>query len=120
MNALDFVVPLRTSPGGNNREHFMARHRRVNRERAAVHAAWPRACGVKVRPLPPVDVLLVRIKPRGKLLDSDNLTMSLKSVRDQVARELGVDDGDVAHIRFRYSQHGGPWGVRISIRERQS
>lgn len=120
MTALEFVVPLRTSPGGNNREHHFVRARRVLRERDAVAWGWLRVAGVRACPPLPADVHLVRLKPRGRPLDSDNLAMSLKAVRDQVAKELRVDDGDVARIRFSYGEEKAPaWGVRISIQERK-
>lgn len=65
----------------------------------------------------PVLVTLTRISPHHQELDDDNLYASLKAVRDQVAEELGVDDGDKSRIRFEPKQERGPWGVRITIQE---
>lgn len=106
-------LPLKTSPGMNAREHFAVRAKRVRREREAV--AWVLAG--KTRPPIPCSVLLTRIKPMGKELDDDNLTSSLKSVRDQVAQWLGIDDRDRMTVRYRYAQRRGPWGVSIEFGE---
>lgn len=117
---LDFFVPLRTSCGANVREHHFRRAKRVKLEREAVAFAWPRASGIRVHPPLPADVHLVRVKPLGRVLDDDNLRSALKGVRDEVAKQLGADDGETARLRFTYGQEKGPWGVRISIREREA
>lgn len=104
-------LPLRTSPGMNAREHFAVRAKRVKGEREAV--AW--SLKGKTRPAIPCSVILTRIKPMGKELDDDNLTSSLKAVRDEVANWLGVDDRDRMTVRYRYAQRRGPWGVSIEF-----
>lgn len=106
------IVPIRTAPGLNAREHWAVRAKRVRRERAAValvllgHA----------RPALPCSVLLTRVGVRASL-DDDNLVGALKSVRDEVARWLGVDDRDRDRVRYRYAQSNGPVGVRIAFGE---
>lgn len=120
MTLLDFFVAMRTKGGLNAREHWRVRHKRVKLEREVVAFSWPRASGARIRPPLPVDVHLVRVKAQGRLLDDDNLQGALKSVRDEVAAQLGVDDGDVAKVRFSYSQAKGAWGVRISVLERET
>jgi hypothetical protein len=106
-----FEVPLRTSPGGNNREHHMARARRVKRERTAV--AWA-LLPAKERPPLPVVVTLERRAPSNGL-DDDNLTQSLKPVRDQVAVWLGVDDRD-PRVTWLYEQRRDKlWSVGIRV-----
>lgn len=102
-----FEVPLRTSGGGNNREHHYARARRVKREREAV--AW--VLLGKPRPALPVVAHLVRLAPSNGL-DDDNLRQALKAVRDQVAVWLGVDDRD-PRVTWTYGQQRAAWGVRI-------
>lgn len=105
-------IPLRTSSGLNAREHWRARTARVRKEREAV--GWMlRACP---KPALPCSVLLTRVAPSSGL-DDDNLAGSLKSVRDEVARWLGVDDRDRMTVRYRYAQTRGPWGVRIEFGE---
>jgi len=112
------TLPLHTHSGnmGHGREHWGARRARVKRERTATalvltpwrHHAW----GF------PLTVTLVRIAPRA--LDAeDNLTAALKSVRDEVAAQLGVDDRD-ARVRWLYGQERGAvreYAVRIEVEE---
>lgn len=110
-----FEIPLRTKTGLNSREHWAARQKRVKAERAAVaygflmsrDALWIKT-GVLC-----FSVTLTRIGPR--FADDDNVIGGLKAVRDAIAENLGVDDGDRERIRFRYEQERGPWGVRIEI-----
>lgn len=106
------AIPIRTSSGLNAREHFAVRAKRVRKERAAV--AWM-LMGAKKPPLP-CSVLLTRVAPSSGL-DDDNLAGALKSVRDEVARWLGVDDRHRQQVRYRYSQRRGPWGVTIDFGE---
>lgn len=106
-------ISLKTSPGMNAREHFRVRAKRVKAEREAV--AWM----LKAMPKPaiPCSVLLTRVAPSNGL-DDDNLAGSLKSVRDEVARWLGVDDRDRMTVRYRYAQKRGAqkqWEVRIEF-----
>lgn len=109
---MDFPPPvpieLRTNRGMNAREHPMARHARVKRERKVVSAA------LRGKPKPPLPctVLLLRLAPSVGL-DDDNLVGALKSVRDAVAAWLKVDDSRRETVRYRYAQACGPWGVRI-------
>lgn len=105
-------IPLRTSSGLNAREHWRAKMSRVRKEREAV--AW--MLKAATRPTLPCSVLLTRVAPSNGL-DDDNLAGALKSVRDEVASWLGVDDRDRMTVRYRYAQTRGPWGVRIEFGE---
>lgn len=104
------AIPLRTSSGLNAREHYMARKRRVRKERDAV--AW--MLSAVVRPEIPCTVTLTRVAPSSGL-DDDNLAGALKGVRDEVAKWLRIDDRDRMTVRYRYAQQRGPWGVRIEF-----
>ncbi len=106
------IVPIRTVPGLNAREHWRVRTKRVRKEREAV--AW--ALSRHQKPQVPCSVLLTRVAPSGGV-DDDNLAGALKAVRDQVAKWLGVDDRDRMQVRYRYSQCRGEWGVRIEFGE---
>jgi len=64
------------------------------------------------------EVTLTRFGPRA--LDDDNLAFAFKSVRDEVAAFLKVNDGDREHIRFSYAQvpsHEKKYSITISSRE---
>lgn len=107
---LVILVPIRTARGGNNREHWRARAARVKVEREAV------ALFLNGRPKPPIPcvVILKRMAPSNGL-DDDNLAGALKSVRDEVAKWIGVDDKDRTRVRYVYQQDRGPWGVQIEF-----
>lgn len=109
-------LPLRVHSGnlGHGREHWGARQRRVKSERRTVWALWPSSWRRREWSWP-LEVTLVRRGPRP--LDDDNLAAALKAVRDQVAKLLGVDDGDRSRVRFTYEQELGAAGVIVLIRE---
>lgn len=104
------VVPIRTVPGLNAREHFAVRAKRVRKEREAT--AW--MLGTIKRPSVPCTVLMTRVAPSAGV-DDDNLAGALKGVRDEVAKWLGVDDRNRRQVRYRYAQMRGEWGVRIEF-----
>lgn len=111
--ALCMTLPLRTKSLTNMREHRMARWRRGAKEREAVaalwragtHPGWRSGCaGRQLLPNERASVMIERIAPRR--LDSDNLTSALKAVRDEIAAQLGVDDGS-ARVAWLYGQTRG-------------
>lgn len=77
--------------------------------KAAVRAILPRWQEI---PPGPWRVTLTRYGARR--LDGDNFQTSLKVVRDCVAEWLGVDDGDVARVKWRYRQRAG-WSACVGI-----
>lgn len=108
------IIPMRTVPGMNTREHPMGRHRRVKREKRDTLLCLTQANGGNPRPPPPYSVRLTRIAPRGTM-DDDNLQSALKAVRDAVAQWLKVDDGDQDRVRFEYDQRRGAWAVEVEL-----
>lgn len=102
------IPDFRTGSGLNGREHWAGRARRVRSERDM--AAWYLRRAAK--PVPPLVVTLTRVAP-SKGLDDDNLSGSLKAVRDEVAAWLGVDDKRRDVVRYEYAQERGKWAVRI-------
>lgn len=106
-----YIANLRTKGGMNAREHHHARARRVRGERAEV--AW--ALVGRAPPKLPCIVTLTRCAPSGGL-DDDNLASALKSIRDQVAEWLGVDDKRRDVVRYEYAHQRGPWAVGIDWR----
>jgi hypothetical protein len=109
-NAPIVIAGLRTKGGMNSREHWRQRAKRVKAERLAV---W--AHQALDRPALPLRVTLTRVAPSNGL-DDDNLASALKSVRDQIAAWLGVDDKRRDIVRYEYEQRRGPWAVEISWR----
>lgn len=111
MTPITVIIPLRTAPGQNAREHHMVRAKRVKAERHAI--AW----AINSKPSPPdgmpVTVLLTRLAP-GMGLDGDNLQGAMKAIRDQVAVWLRRDDNDPS-INWQYAQRRDPWGVEVLV-----
>lgn len=98
---LDFLIPVQTVSEANQREHWGLKHRRkVAQQTETIVVLHNNLLGRKVAM--PCVVKLIRIAPRA--LDSDNLAGSFKHVQDAIAKKLGVDDGDVAKVKWEYSQ----------------
>jgi hypothetical protein len=105
------TLPLRLYSLANERVHPMVRYRRCKAHRNAIRRAIPAALLPKL----PAVVTLTRIGPRK--LDSDNLAISAKAVRDALAELWGVDDGSDLYD-WRYAQESagkGVYGVRIEV-----
>lgn len=105
---------IRTVSMANVREHWAVRAKRNKIHRAAIagHFGWcPQA--LKDTPFP----LVVTFTRYGKrLLDDDNLSGSFKSIRDEVAAQLGRDDGPGSGIMWRYTQHKAKdYWIRIDV-----
>lgn len=112
---LSFSVPLRLGRGQNgSHSHWAVKYRQAEREQFAIKAGFPRR---KVPDLVmlPVHVRMTRVSPGTRKMDFDNLVSALKYVRDQMAAEFRVDDGDGKRIQFEYAQRRGPWGVDVEV-----
>jgi hypothetical protein len=96
------MVPgLKTVSELNQREHWGAKNRRKQDQQEQVAVAMLNALRGKRIELPCV-VKLIRIGPK-KLDEGDNLSSAFKGIRDQIARQLGTDDGG-DRVRFEYAQ----------------
>jgi len=113
----EFTMPLRTISEANDRAHWRARHER-HRDQRLHTSMWMRKMLHRdhVKLSLPAVVTLTRIAHR-KLDDGDNLPMSLKHVRDEIAAQLGVDDANPL-ITYQYKQEKclrGKYGVRVNF-----
>lgn len=112
---LKIEIPIRTCSEANQREHWASKAKRVKSHRMAT--AWHLAnnrgalsvCCAVLRERGLL-VRLTRIAPR-KLDPGDNLNGSMKAVRDEVAKWLGVDDRDGTGVVWDYDQRPGGVGV---------
>lgn len=108
------TIPIRTVSEANSHQHWRKRQRRAKEHRSAAHLCM-RATFGKALPLPLV-ITLTRVAPsRG--LDSDNLPVSMKHVRDGIADWLGIDDRD-PRVTWLYEQRrGGPreYAVHVEV-----
>ncbi len=100
MTCVRFTVAVKAPSLTNQREHYRARHARTDKQRTATRRAWP---GYEGGPL--LVVRLTRVAPRR--LDDDNIRGALKSVRDEVAALLRVDDATPL-VHWEYGQEQGP------------
>ncbi|NMO21916.1 hypothetical protein HPC49_40405 [Pyxidicoccus fallax] len=108
LNHIRFDVPIATKNPTNQREHPMARHRRAKGQRQATHLFWPGWKGPAL-----LVVRLTRVSPR-RLDSEDNLPAALKSVRDEVAKKLRLDD-DSPLVRWVYAQAQGAPSVLVEL-----
>ena len=116
MTLLRVEIPMALPSGANLREHWATKAKRVKAQRNAVvlvrhGGAFLPAIAATTRGEVLV-CLMVRVAPRR--LDSDNLAYAFKAVRDQIAEELGVNDGSDA-VQWLYAQESGKAAIRIAI-----
>jgi hypothetical protein len=115
MKTVRFDLPLRLVNPTNARGHWAKGARRAKKQREAVALAWRcYARGIQLEL--PVTVWLTRTGPR--VMDTDGNVAAFKHVRDQVAEQLGADDGD-PRIAWNYGQAGGAYGVEVVVQERR-
>ena len=108
-------IPLRTKTGLNSREHWAVRAKRVQRERKATRWFWKtHDMWVLEGYRGPLVVTMTRASPSTRPADMDNVVGGLKGVRDQIASQLGRDDGD-RMITWVYDTRKGAWGVDVFI-----
>ena len=96
-------IEMKTVSELNQREHWGATHRRRSAQRSLV--AWSFKLSDEKPPPFPVVVKLTRIAPRA-LDRGDNLNSSMKAIRDEVAKQLGIDDAD-PRVIWQYDQRKG-------------
>ena len=117
---MKIVIPsLRTYSIANERVHWRVRAKRAKEQREATTEAlfcadwepWTLLLSSM-----PWDVTLTRVGPRE--LDTDNLAISCKHVRDSFAAFSEVDDNRADLIAYSYKQRKGPYAVEIEIKRR--
>lgn len=112
-----FTIPIRLVNGANAREHHHARGRRAKEQRG-LGRLFAQSHGVPrlAKSSAGLRVLITRVGPRP--LDSDNLAISAKHVRDGIADAAGVDDGS-AWWTWEYGQRrprlGETYAVDVEI-----
>lgn len=113
---VEFFVPVQTTNESNGNMYRGAQWLK-RKKRAAAHVAVESATRALEAPQRfPMVVRLTRLS--AGTLDDDGLRSACKAVRDAVAKWLGVDDGDVQRLRFKYEQERckrGEYGVRVAV-----
>lgn len=113
---MKFHVPIRLPSLTNVRMHWRALLKMKQSQKLATFCAIQQIGGRKRIPRPPLIVTITRIGPRK--LDDDNLPAACKYVRDQIAHEIGVDDGSPLYT-WQYLQRKGKYGVDVEITPRR-
>ena len=99
------TIPIRLVNETNAREHWAVRAKRSKLQRAGTFTFINRARKYVVPELlnsPPWIITISRIGKRK--MDSDNLAISAKHVRDGIADALEVNDGDESKVKWEYKQ----------------
>ena len=113
---ITFEIPIKTKGWSNNREHWRAADKRKSAEKTATNiAATPHLALLRGRI--PSSVTLTR-KYVSWPMDSDNLPISQKYVRDSIAKFLCFDDGD-ERCQWLYKQQKakrGDFGTLVEVR----
>lgn len=110
-----FAVPVRTSNEQNGAHGvWQVKAKKRDLVRQAVGAAW-KATGIKLRPAG-YRVTITRLAP---LVDAMNLDACLKSVIDEIAARMGVDDSSalVEWARRQEPRRPEEPAVRIEVEE---
>jgi hypothetical protein len=93
---------IKTVSEANQRGHWSARSKRKKSQQRDFSILWKQQkCVVEL----PAVITFTRYS--HKTMDTDNLAGAFKAIRDQLARELGIDDGS-EQIRFEYAQERTP------------
>jgi len=87
----------------NRRDHHFAKAKRVKTQRQTT-AAHLQASGFDPEPIAASKPTITLTRIGRRALDTDNLSGSLKAVRDAVAKWLGVDDGPKGPVTWAYAQ----------------
>jgi hypothetical protein len=109
---VEAAMPIATVSEANMREHWAAKHRRKKMQQAVVRLWLGRA--LKRPPFPP-PFLVTLVRGGTRKLDPGNLEGCFKHVQDEVARLIGVDDGDDAKVSWEYMQIPGCKGRAIGV-----
>lgn len=111
---IDFELPLKLTSLANERVHWAVKAKRARAQRQAAYAVCRQALIGNFALEPPMTITIERVGPRR--LDSDNLAISAKHVRDGIADALGIDDGNPC-LTWDYKQStGNEYLVKITIK----
>lgn len=89
---------IKTVSEANAREHWRTKHKRKKQQQSDFNILWK-----SFKPKVTLPAVITFTRFSCKLMDSDNLAGSFKHTRDQLAREIGVDDGD-GSVTWIYKQ----------------
>ncbi len=112
------TLPIRTVSEMNAREHWSKATKRKQQQSGIVEAVFGRIPLVTetLRSWAPLTVTLTRVAPMR--MDCDNSVISMKRVRDSIAKVIGIDDGDDRLTWVYEREIAKAYGVRVTIAPR--
>jgi hypothetical protein len=116
---MKFRIPIRLPSLANMRSQWEIVSEK-KQQKLATFVALKKAQETEPIPSMPLVVTITRIGPRK--LDDDNLAAACKYVRDQIAKEVGVDDGSDQYTWMYKQRNGGSRGyyaVDVEIETRR-
>lgn len=116
--SIEFELPIRTVNESNGDKGMAAHWKKTKLRKQAQYAVGLKTSTINRPRLFPMVVEIVRLS--AGVLDDDGLRSATKAARDGIAKWIGVDDGDVERIRFKYGQatcKRGEYGVIVRVYE---
>jgi len=112
------TIPIRLVNETNQREHWAVKAKRSKQQRYAAAAYLRTSSTGYLAPKIPSFPCVITITRIGKRkMDSDNLAISAKHIRDGIADFLKVNDGDESKVKWEYAQElRDYYAVKIEIR----
>ena len=116
-------IPVYTKSEANSSEHWTRKRSRSTNQKMWTRYAFARDCSVDKVPMP-CHIKMTRHAPRT--LDSDNLPVSMKHIRDQIADLLipglapGRADGSDQFTWEYAQQKSAMYSVKIEITPREN
>jgi hypothetical protein len=89
---------IKTVSEANTREHWAVRNRRKKGQQSDFATLWR-----YYKPVINLPAVVTFTRYACQAMDSDNLAGAFKGIRDQLAKEIGIDDGS-EQVEFRYRQ----------------
>ena len=114
---ITFEVPIRIESEANQRVHWSKRWRRFRDQRIILRNGWNRATNHAGK-LNASSYVVTLTRIGHKLLDDDNLAGGLKGVQDEIAKILGIDDGDARIKWVRKQRKGTEYSCVVKIEAR--
>ena len=116
MATIEWIIPIYTVSEANRNEHWTIKKKRIDLQKKWIVVFFKKE---KATISLPCEITLTRIGK--KKLDSDNLPVSMKWIRDTIADQLipGLACGradDDPRLSWKYAQEiGKEYGVKISF-----
>lgn len=100
MKIVEIELPIKVVSEANRRDHWTVKRKRASNQKIYILTT----CKKQIKPLPTDATAIITLTRIGKMkLDTDNLAISFKAVRDAISYLLRIDDGD-DRLTWLYAQ----------------